>query len=753
MGRARLLIFLAVVCSLSVRSAQALDLSWPGGAKDLTIASATTCTLYVRSTTGDTLFRAPWRLVWRGTADVPEPLVVLNDHGTPQVPGPSAVFPGLGTEDSVARATTAVFQMTDSLAYPRSVMYLLSVHPSLHARVTVAPLFEHPGAPASFTDLPEVTVNGGCSESYPPLIFSCRQSSQPPAGAGQRAVATSATSVTVHGIGLAQVASASLLRPSHGNTPEALEILVQSDTSVVASLPSDLGLEAATIVFTLADGTTGATTLEPPLAVTYDSTLPYITQFIADGSHPKFGYNPWTSACAVLYDEYGTYGYTHQSGCQWVYESTPQNAPTKIDDDNPLVFDALGSVYSAGYPYGNATIGKWTPVVDTVWTLEELSSSNAFSVATDMTTDLGSQLVAYSFNEPSPPYRHLMVHEGVFGQWTNDELVEYHYGSVGASIDVNCGSDSVRRVVYVFWPDTAFRLPQIRMSHRRLPTDLWIPEILLPESVTVIRAVSVGVDPLLNHPIIAWTGDLRGQSVVGFFLYDGVSWWQGLIARLVHPCWQVSVRVSPSGVQHFVYYERPDPTSGSPARIWHTWGVPWVEERALTQRPGANQRRESVEGGLTQWQSDIVVCSDSTLGMGDPVWPFAFMLPGESPMVGFEYRDQYGMGKIYLAYGPPFASSVSARPATQLIMRGPWPNPGLRGKVGRISFEVQVRQELEFSLFDVTGKRVMREVREASPGSRGSLVWNLGGLRPGVYWLRGLSSTGQSVVRKWVIVG
>jgi hypothetical protein len=183
MGRSSVIVFFAVSL-LSARCARALDLNWSTGNRDLTVTSAAPCTLFVHSTAEDTVFRAPWRLVWRGTAEVPDPLLVLNDGGTPQVPGPIAVFCGPAAADSIAHTTTALFQMTDSLAYPRSAMYLLSIHPSLRARVTVAPLSEPRGRSISFANLPEVTINGGCDQPYPAVIFSASRTS--PGMAGQR---------------------------------------------------------------------------------------------------------------------------------------------------------------------------------------------------------------------------------------------------------------------------------------------------------------------------------------------------------------------------------------------------------------------------------------------------------------------------------------------------------------------------------------------------------------------------------------
>lgn len=309
--------------------------------------------------------------------------------------------------------------------------------------------------------------------------------------------------------------------------------------------------------------------------------------------------------------------------------------------------------------------------------------------------------------------------------------MEGGYGNTTSSIDLDIGVGSSFRVAYGFFQTGEY--PEVRVATRNPepnPNGWWT----VTDALEVYNVRAISMAEFQGAPLIAWSGDTEiGTPCVAVFYYLGGLPIVDLVEYTEYPVWQVVAEVSPAGVVHVAYYESPDPGEGLPSYVKHAWQAPME---------------------IGRWTIDTVAVSGGELGEGAPRWPLSLMLHGENVLIGFPYYVDaaWATKRVYLAERGEDVS-VPIRPTTTLLVNGPWPNPGLRGKVGRISFEVPVRQELEFSLFDVTGKRVMREVREASPGSRGSLVWNLGGLRPGVYWLRGLSSTGQSVVRKWVILG
>jgi hypothetical protein len=307
---------------------------------------------------------------------------------------------------------TAIFQITDSLAYPRSAIYLLTVHPSLHARLTVAPLVEHrTGCPLSFADLPEVTINGGCAEQYPAIVFSARRViSETP---GMRASGTNGAVLSLIGLGFERVRSIVLQRQSHENMLEALEILSQCDTSLKAQLPLDLGEERATILLTLTDGATSATTLLPEPMTVVSTSPPFLICRVADpGQAPKFGFDPRTGTCSFLYldPDSSRYRYAYRPwGGEWERETVPDDVPASLGDNNPLAFDSQGVVYTAG---GSSCLSEgWRlPGMNGSWSSESAGCYGIIhGVSGDVDTTTNLPAIAYTTPVGSPPEEVLSV--------------------------------------------------------------------------------------------------------------------------------------------------------------------------------------------------------------------------------------------------------------------------------------------------------------------------------------------------------
>lgn len=73
----RILLTIALAALLLPTSARAISLTWQGGASDVTVGSATVCSLTVVASPDERMLPREWRLIWAGTADVDSPLVLL----------------------------------------------------------------------------------------------------------------------------------------------------------------------------------------------------------------------------------------------------------------------------------------------------------------------------------------------------------------------------------------------------------------------------------------------------------------------------------------------------------------------------------------------------------------------------------------------------------------------------------------------------------------------------------------------------
>ena len=72
---------------LSASPAHALRLEWAGGARNLDVSSATTCTLIVTPSPGEALLPPRWRMFWTGAAAVADPVQIVT------APGPADATP------------------------------------------------------------------------------------------------------------------------------------------------------------------------------------------------------------------------------------------------------------------------------------------------------------------------------------------------------------------------------------------------------------------------------------------------------------------------------------------------------------------------------------------------------------------------------------------------------------------------------------------------------------------------------------
>lgn len=168
MGRS--LCIALVLALFAFRSAYGLELAWSTGQRDLSVTSAAPCTLLVRSTVGDSLFQRQWRFVWTGTAEVDTALSVVPAAGTAERVAPTTVATGPTRSDSLARVSVAVFERAEGGAQPTAAMFVLRIHPSLKARLALAPASGFDPEAWSSDTLNCLTINGGSDIPLVPIL-------------------------------------------------------------------------------------------------------------------------------------------------------------------------------------------------------------------------------------------------------------------------------------------------------------------------------------------------------------------------------------------------------------------------------------------------------------------------------------------------------------------------------------------------------------------------------------------------------
>jgi len=227
----RIVSLLAGVLVTVPTAATGLTLEWAGGATNLDFTSTTLCTLVVSPSPGETLLPTRWRLFWTGRAneDIEEPVQILT------WPGPADAAPVCGfryssnEEERQSHTATAEFcGPGDGLPTQRAA-YVMLLHPSLEARLTVTPEF----GPLTSTgeETPEVTVNGGTDREFPASLRTYRAI---PDTLGRRRAG-------IVGRGLDRVQEARLVRGSASSaTTQTIEILSQSDQTLTIETPPDL---------------------------------------------------------------------------------------------------------------------------------------------------------------------------------------------------------------------------------------------------------------------------------------------------------------------------------------------------------------------------------------------------------------------------------------------------------------------------------------------------------------------------------
>lgn len=663
----RLTCIIVTFLLFAFRSAEGLELAWSTGQRDLRVADFAPCTLFVRSTAGDSLFQRQLRFVWAGTVEGDTALTIVPAAGTPQCIAPVTAALGPLQSDSLARVTVAIFRPEDGSARPAAAMFVLRIHPSLQARLALVPPNVSDLDAWAGDTLDCLTINGGSDVPFAPILHGIQRAGAPLESstlvAASRAKATSTPTVRLTGLALAGVSTASLLRASRANVPEPVDIISLEDTALTVALPQDLGAENAVIALARADGATTAAPIPAPEALSGSQTYQLAT--VADsawtglGIEAGFALNPANGSYALHYwrwmdDPLMRRYYSLQDGV-WLRQDVPEEVALPLGRN--LAIDNDGVAHLVGMS-GPTLAHYWRPPGPaSQWTMDVVESGMNLDdcvVQIDTTTNV-TELVYGKFEYGR--HRLLWTHRTGSG-WSYPEYIETGWCQV-LDFDFSIGPDGRHHIVYARLGDNA-QYAEIIYVWRDGHTGPWTYEHtemlrLFPQSL------SIGFDGVGGTPIIAfidyhWEMERRVfviyKDPFDQFRYEA---WYG-----EYTPWWVRVGMSPAGLTHVAFYEANNESAptGGPGRVIHV-------------------SRESLGAGMFRpWERDTVVASDDErLGTGEVVPPFGIRLAGEVPLIEFGYQDEAaGEFRICLASTAAIAS-VPRGGTSGVVVAGPWPNP------------------------------------------------------------------------------
>lgn len=750
MGRV-IVIMVVTVLLFAHDPASGLGWSWSTEGRDLRVTEAATCTLYVHSTPGDTLFSRPWRIVWAGTAATDTPLVCVPAESGAAIATPYAVALGPSSADSLGRVFVARFAREATNPRPTIAMYLLRIHPSLRATLALAVRnLEDQGAEWSQDDVGHLTINGGSSVPLPPLVCDVIRVDAPTGGSvavsRPSTAAAAPAAARLSGLHLAGVRRATLVRSASAGGPASLEILSAEDTTLTVALPADLGDEQAVLLLARADEVLATAPLTS--AQLGQTARTYAYGCVADSAetgngadNAAFALNHADGSYALHYihDSWETTSLEHryfsrQDGT-WLREGPPGWIAHPYPGS--LAIGEDGVAHQFGRSAGALLHHRRGPGVGAGWTADSLGGESGVElvVATVDTTTDAIELV-YGLCEYQ---RHRLKWTRLTESgWETPQYIETGWCDVG-DYDLAVGADGRTHVAYTRQLDGA-GYGEVVYAWRNAKSGPWNKEVL-PAPTIMPRGVSLAFDDTGETPVVAWLDDYPWDESRRVFVQYKSSplqeWADPEFWYSEHVPWWVQAETSPGGMTHVAFYEsdgEPGPT-GQNGRLFHV-------SRATTGY-----------GTFRDWERDTAVVTDQAeLGVGRVVPPLGMCIAGEEALITFGYVGETQAGsRICMASTAPIAA-VPVLAAGEPWIQGPWPNPGHPSAEAQVMLSPRTSGPIECALCDVAGRCVRRETRALRGGQRETIHWNVSDLPVGMYFLRARSATEPILTSKWVLV-
>ncbi|HET9233854.1 MAG TPA: S8 family serine peptidase, partial [Candidatus Eisenbacteria bacterium] len=210
-------------------AAHALDLAWSTGERNAVVQEARACTLLVTSGNSEVSLPQAWHLSWtaRSTLDVPFDFRITPPTSTEA--GVCDVRPALSAASILSHADTVV-HCGDAGGARNLAKYVIRVEAGVSATIRLISAQQaEVGAPSA--GWPEVTINGGCDVTFPPILVE-----------GAILLGEVGPRIKVLGMFDRQISSASLVGDASGERFD-LQVLEQTASRLLLAAPLGSSLD------------------------------------------------------------------------------------------------------------------------------------------------------------------------------------------------------------------------------------------------------------------------------------------------------------------------------------------------------------------------------------------------------------------------------------------------------------------------------------------------------------------------------
>ena len=217
----RLLVCVAGTLILTT-PARAFEMRWASGATEIHTENAALCTLIVRCTDADASFPNELRILYTGESYGNAQLEILADGEGLDIAEVCEVIDNVTTEDRLSRTQVVNLCTSNIGRRVRDARFIVNIPSGFQGRLTAVPVTcEGSACPDRRIGIGEVTVNGGTTRPYPPLLLAAHARQD----GGE-------VTVIVSGVGLSDVQAVTLASES-SNTVYRLAIAAKTDTLLV----------------------------------------------------------------------------------------------------------------------------------------------------------------------------------------------------------------------------------------------------------------------------------------------------------------------------------------------------------------------------------------------------------------------------------------------------------------------------------------------------------------------------------------
>lgn len=325
--------------------ARSLDMVWSNGSSDIVVQTASRCTLLVRVAGVGEQLPGEWRLVWTATAESSEPLAFLTGTPTSGNADVCALAGGSTVEHMLAGVDTVFHCNPDQEGRAAVARYVLQIAAGAIGKVKLLPASVDSvttGGGLTLEQFPEVTINGGSDNPYPPVLETAQQTR---VGSVVELTSTGAYLGGVRSVTLTDVTAAG---------GASFEVLDQSDTRLTARAEAPGAFPSGFVTVADANGlSTAIPAASVPLATVAIPNDHFLVRFRPGALEPPQGLTAGQAASfqyasTALQESLMTTGVTELERLLPWFEHSDVNSTNLLGE--PVVLEDLADLYVAHVP-------------------------------------------------------------------------------------------------------------------------------------------------------------------------------------------------------------------------------------------------------------------------------------------------------------------------------------------------------------------------------------------------------------------